>query len=160
MKIENHGDKMFRLPILRSNYLNLYYTCPLDTLYPEDDVLCIQHISLLFVCICVCVWLCKYVYAYLSRCLSIWSCFPLEFSSPLCLVTQCWYFLYYFFLITSFSPFHPSLCSVENLALFQSSIALAAFHFLPHSRTYSVIFFLNYYYFEIKIILEDIFFSH
>lgn len=30
--------KCFNFLSLIQNYLNLYYTCPLDTLYPEDDV--------------------------------------------------------------------------------------------------------------------------
>ena len=107
--------KCFSFLSLIQSYLNLYYTCPLDTLYPEDEVHVLLSKNNPFTsvlnahpfsfCVYVYMSVCKCVYAYLSRCFSFWSCFPLEFSSPLCLVTWCWYLLYYFFLITSSSPF-------------------------------------------------------
>ena len=65
--------KCFNFLSLIQNYLNLYYTCPLDTLYPEDDVYVLlsknnpftsvlntQPFSL---CVCVCV----NVYVHISQ---------------------------------------------------------------------------------------------
>ena len=57
--------KCFSFLSLIQSYLNLYYTCPLDTLYPEDEVhvllskkiplhLYSTRIPSLSVCMCMC----------------------------------------------------------------------------------------------------------
>lgn len=149
MKIENHGDKCFDFPSFIQNYLNLYYTCLLDTLYPEDDVSVFNTYPFslcVYVCVCECVNMCMCI----SQDASFWSCFfsrillSIVFSDPVLILPILFLLDHIIFLfILPFAQLKILLFSRVPLLWLHSIFFLIL--------AYSVILFLNYYYLKLKL---------